>query len=116
MLSKAHREELRAIILEEIQSLEESLESLTAQSQTVAPDNALGRLTRMDAIVQQSTAEHLKSDAIQRMTQLRKRLEEIDSPEYGLCARCHEPIAIERLKAVPNAPLCIACASAASRQ
>ena len=36
-------------------------------------------------------------------------LEQIDAGTYGVCAECGENINIERLKARPVAPLCIAC-------
>ena len=47
----------------------------------------------------------------------RDRLREIDEAErrlaagtYGTCARCHRPIPVERLRAVPTARTCVACA------
>ena len=110
MLSEEQRKELRQIFLEEIEKLERSVADLQDRSRPVAPDNAIGRISRMDSIVQQSTAEHLQHGARERLEQLRDRLSEIDSPSFGICARCGQSIPLERLKAVPNAAICVACA------
>lgn len=47
----------------------------------------------------------------------RDRLREIEEAErrlaagtYGTCARCHRPIPVERLRAVPTARTCVGCA------
>jgi DnaK suppressor protein len=47
----------------------------------------------------------------------RDRLREIDEAErrlaagtYGTCVRCHRPIPVERLRAVPTARTCVGCA------
>jgi DnaK suppressor protein len=38
-------------------------------------------------------------------------LRNIDKGSYGMCERCGEPIARDRLEAVPYARLCLACKS-----
>ncbi|MEO7573270.1 MAG: TraR/DksA C4-type zinc finger protein [Acidimicrobiales bacterium] len=35
----------------------------------------------------------------------------LDSGTYGVCLRCAEPIGAARLEAVPDAPICVGCAS-----
>ncbi len=42
-------------------------------------------------------------------------LRRIDVGDYGVCARCGAEISPERLDAVPYAPMCTACATAAAR-
>ena len=37
-------------------------------------------------------------------------LQRLDDGTYGMCASCGNPIAPERLEAIPWAPLCIDCA------
>ncbi len=39
-------------------------------------------------------------------------LDRIHAGTFGTCVKCGEPIAIERLKAVPHTPFCQACAAA----
>jgi RNA polymerase-binding transcription factor DksA len=38
-------------------------------------------------------------------------LDRIAAGTFGICARCGDPIAPERLRAVPHAPLCQTCAA-----
>ncbi|MDP8911136.1 MAG: TraR/DksA C4-type zinc finger protein [Actinomycetota bacterium] len=42
-------------------------------------------------------------------------LERIDAGTFGVCERCGQPIAEERLEALPYATLCIDCKRAAER-
>lgn len=42
-------------------------------------------------------------------------LRRLDDGAYGLCTTCGNPIAPERLEAIPWAPLCIDCARKGSR-
>lgn len=43
------------------------------------------------------------------LASLNNALERIESGEYGACMECHADIPRERLEAVPNTRLCIAC-------
>ena len=43
------------------------------------------------------------------LASLNNALERIESGEYGACMECHTDIPRERLEAVPNTRLCIAC-------
>lgn len=36
-------------------------------------------------------------------------LARIDDGSYGTCERCHHPIAVERLEALPETSLCVVC-------
>jgi len=45
----------------------------------------------------------------QSMDEMRRAIEKIDEGTYGLCDRCHQPIAPERLDFLPSATLCIEC-------
>jgi len=40
---------------------------------------------------------------------IRKALEKIRTKKYGICEECGKPIPIERLKAFPEAKLCLDC-------
>ncbi len=46
-----------------------------------------------------------------RMVALRAAISRIDAGQYGQCTRCGKPISEARLKAFPEAALCIACAT-----
>jgi DnaK suppressor protein len=42
-------------------------------------------------------------------------LKRIEAGDYGICLRCEDDISVKRLKAVPWAPLCLACQERAER-
>ena len=110
MLSEEQRQELREIILKEIETLESTQAGLAEGAKPVALDGSMGRVNRMGAMLQQGTSEHLQGHTIQRLKQMRTRLRDIDSISYGVCGRCGGDIEIDRLKAVPDASICMGCA------
>ena len=46
------------------------------------------------------------------MAAIRAALQRIEEGSYGICARCGEDIAPERLDLLPHTPLCASCAGA----
>lgn len=89
--------------------LQESAES----DQAVELDQTLqGRLSRMDAMQAQAmskAARNRASQTLQRIVGARKRL---DSPDFGRCIDCDEPIASARLLHDPTTLRCLDCAAA----
>lgn len=93
--------------------IEEALEQSKASSEPVELDQAaVGRVSRMDAIQQQSMAKANREALQLRARQVRAALSAIEDDEYGWCRRCDEPIGFGRLKAKPEAPFCLRCQDA----
>jgi RNA polymerase-binding transcription factor DksA len=46
---------------------------------------------------------------LQHLAQVEDALARLDAGTFGMCTRCGNPIAPERLEAIPWAPLCIDC-------
>ena len=87
----------------------EELTRLREQARPVSPDNAIGRVSRMDAINNKSIV-----DRTIRMAQMKKqRLENIlknkGKERLGRCFRCNQPIPEERLRIVPDSIFCLRC-------
>ncbi len=57
--------------------------------------------------------EHQGEIVEKRIASVKRALGRIDDGSYGICVRCGEEIAPERLEARPEAALCIDCARAA---
>jgi DnaK suppressor protein len=106
------REELRAYIKEEISALKENIASYRISSRPISPDNAIGRLTRMDAINSKSINEAALNKAQQTLSRIEHTLTMIDDPDFGSCQECEEPIPFARLMIVPESGLCVLCAEA----
>lgn len=47
---------------------------------------------------------------------IREAFKRIDAGTYGICAKCGEDIAVERLDVLPHTPLCTECAQGAASQ
>ena len=79
-------------------------------SQPVSPDNAIGRLTRMEAISSQGISEASLNSSKAKLTKLEKTLGKIDLPDFGICVRCSNSIPHERSMLIPESVLCVRCA------
>jgi DnaK suppressor protein len=80
-------------------------------SAPVAPDKALGRLTRMESLNDRGVAQVALQQALAKRDQLQKAREKIDEPGFGTCIICKKAIPFERLMALPESTRCVACAS-----
>ena len=86
------------------------IENLAETSKRVAPDNAIGRLTRMEAISSRGVSEASLNSARAKLAGLETALEKMDQPGFGVCIRCGSPIPYGRIMALPENVLCVPCA------
>ncbi|NNE70133.1 MAG: hypothetical protein HKN29_07175 [Rhodothermales bacterium] len=77
---------------------------------SVSPDNAIGRLTRMEALQAQQIGEAGKRRVKQRLFNVRKALAALDEGTYGRCFRCGDQVPAGRLEIMPEARVCVKCA------
>lgn len=56
--------------------------------------------------------EHLGQSGQEEIARIRAALQRLRDGDYGECARCAEPISVERLAVLPDTPLCRKCAGA----
>ena len=112
ILENEQKERLKGHIQQRIKDIKENIASYRALIHPIAPDNAIGRLTRMEAINSKSINEAALNKAKQTLTKMERALMMIDSPDFGLCRECEEPIPIARLMIVPESDLCVQCAQA----
>jgi RNA polymerase-binding transcription factor DksA len=59
---------------------------------------------------ERAQTQALLDDARRRLNNLDEALNRLTAGTYGVCHRCGQPIAAERLAAQPAATTCIACA------
>ena len=59
----------------------------------------------------QDALEGLEKSKLVEIQQIGLALKRIEEGSYGICSQCGERIAPKRLKALPTATRCIACAS-----
>jgi len=95
-------------------SLERRLLELSGQVSDI--DNELHKLLPADweeqatQLENQDALEGIEKSKLLEIRQIREALKRIEQGGYGVCAQCGEPIDPKRLKALPTATRCIACA------
>src|SRR5215212_3130144 len=102
---------VRARLEQERASLQSDIETLAIDNQAQQDDYGVGNHTADDA-TEVFTRERnlaLHSNIQELLTQVDAAIERIDEGRYGICARCGQPIAADRLEALPYASYCINC-------
>lgn len=108
-LTDKQRSELHRALLELREELQKQLEDSTDGAKPISLDEPIGRLSRMDAMQQQSMVQANRRTARNRLTRIEAALHRYDGEAYGLCVECEEEIGYARLKAQPESPFCIGC-------
>lgn len=109
-MTEEEKKSLKVKIAAESATLAVTIKSLEEASRPVPPDNAIGRLTRMEAINSKSVSEAALASAKIRLAGLRAAATKIDDPDFGSCTGCGEPIPVKRLLFMPEATRCVKCA------
>lgn len=96
-------------LLAELQG--EDARGQSGQATVELDQQAIGRLSRMDALQNQAMAKagHARRQA--QRTRLTAALARIDAGEFGYCEDCGDEIAEGWLKLDPAATRCISCAN-----
>ncbi|MCF8069672.1 MAG: TraR/DksA C4-type zinc finger protein [Desulfobacterales bacterium] len=110
MLSNEDLKILKQKISEAIKQTGLDIKSLREATKPVSPDNAIGRLTRMEAIQSKHMNEAALCSVEKKRSLLKDALNNIDDPDFGICKRCEEPIPIGRIMLMPETTLCVNCA------
>ena len=71
---------------------------------------AVGRLSRVDAMQQQAMAKALETARLRDLVRIEQALRRLDAGEYGECTACGEPLPDGRLAIDPMAETCVRCA------
>ena len=108
-LDPAQIVELERRVLATLEQLNGEIETLKTLVQPVAPDRAIGRLSRLEAMNEKSMNEAALRSAERRRARLVTVLDQLAEDGFGLCAECEEPIPFARLMSMPEATVCVAC-------
>ncbi|MEX0812577.1 MAG: TraR/DksA C4-type zinc finger protein [Chitinophagales bacterium] len=109
-LSTTERAKIKAEIERLIKTCEADIVDLKEQCKPIAPENSIGRVSRMEAINSKSVAEAALRRTQNKLNTLKVAVEKIKDPNFGTCKRCGETIQAGRLMLMPDSPYCIKCA------
>ncbi|MFO7818086.1 MAG: TraR/DksA family transcriptional regulator [Desulfovibrionales bacterium] len=104
------KERIREEIQRQIEAIKQNLSDFRERSDSVGLDQPIGRLSRMDSLTNQGILLSGIDKSKTRLARLKSALLRIDDPDFGYCRECGEEIAIKRIKAMPEAVLCVSCA------
>ena len=109
-MTQKEREKLASDIRERIESLEKEIQDLELSAAPVAPENSIGRISRMDAINNKSVVEASLRNRKRKLSKLHLSLSKINSPGFGSCSSCKKKINPKRLILMPESDKCVNCA------
>ncbi|MAQ47313.1 MAG: TraR/DksA family transcriptional regulator [Flavobacteriales bacterium] len=97
-------------ISKEIQNTIQAINEYKEQAKPITPENAIGRVSRMDAINNKSIVEAALRKSEEKLKKLKIVEKKISNKDFGLCIRCKTQIPIERLMIIPESTKCVNCA------
>ena len=103
-------DDIKQKIQNEILKTEKSVEEYTELTKPIAPDCAIGRISRMDAINNKSVTEASLRQAKEKLSNLQRVYSQLGTKDFGLCLKCKKPIPIERILVRPESLFCVHCA------
>lgn len=80
-----------------------------SRAPVVLDQQSVGRLSRMDAMQQQSMDLAREERRKARIAMLAAALCRLDEDEFGYCLACSEHISLQRLEIDPAVTLCVDC-------
>ena len=105
------QEEIKQKILEEISKTEKLIVEYKEMTKPVAPDDAIGRISRMDAINNKSVTEASLRQAEEKLKNLQRVLSRLGTSDFGICIKCGKPIPSGRILYRPESLCCVNCAT-----
>jgi DnaK suppressor protein len=109
-MNKKELKEIENLLLAEIRVTKQSIDSYKELTNPIAPENAIGRVSRMDAINNKSVNEAALKKAEIKLKNLEIAYSNLNDPTFGVCAKCNNSIPIGRIMLVPHSRFCVNCA------
>jgi|TARA_B100001093_G_scaffold488130_1_gene525054 DnaK suppressor protein len=109
--SQASKIVLKGMLLSELQEVENIAQKTLEDRAPVKLDQqAVGRLSRMDAMQQQSIEKAKQVRRVERIKLINAALKRLEAGDFGFCLNCDAQISDGRLRLDPTFALCIDCA------
>ena len=109
-MEKTQLKELQKKLENEIKNTQEKIDKYSDLCKPIAPENSIGRVSRMDAINNKSVVEAALRVAIEKIQQLKAMKNKIKDSDFGICNKCKQAIPFGRLIIQPHSRFCVICA------
>ncbi len=93
-----------------IEELKKNIAEMKDSTKPVSPDNAIGRLSRMDAMGSRMVSEATLNSLKSKLSKLEYLARRVHHPDFGICTLCGDPIPLKRLMVIPESTRCVHCA------
>ena len=101
---------LKNKIEDEIKRTQEKIANYIMLCKPIAPENSIGRISRMDAINNKSVVEAALREAKSKLKQLYYMKTKMKKQDFDKCSRCKKEIPFDRLLIMPQSTTCVNCA------
>lgn len=108
-MTKNEIKEITSKISDEILKTQKKIADYKELIQPIAPDSAIGRISRIDAINNKSVTEAALRQAEKKLEGLKYMQDHLEDKDFGLCAKCKQTIPIQRLLFMPQSRFCVNC-------
>tara|TARA_B100000427_G_scaffold243452_1_gene206428 strand:+ start:748 stop:1080 length:333 start_codon:yes stop_codon:yes gene_type:complete len=109
MLTQEEKRDIQERINKKMSSLNERILEYKELTQPIPPSEAIGRVSRMDAINNRSVNEAALRQLENQMKGLEEALKRLSEDKFGRCVSCGEKIPIGRILIMPGAIRCVRC-------
>lgn len=102
---------LRSKLESKIDRAVKKIDRMEEMTKPISPENAIGRVSRMDAINNKSVMEAALRSAQVELDAMHLALRKLQSgDDFGQCERCGGQIPFQRLVLMPGSTKCVHCA------
>lgn len=109
-MKKSELTAIKQALDSEIKSTEQKIVEYSLLCQPIAPENSIGRVSRMDAINNKSIVEAALRVAKEKMIELKETKIIVSEKDFGICRKCNKEIPFRRLQIQPQSRFCVICA------
>ncbi len=109
-MEASEKQLLKEKIKQELTKTQLAIKEYEEMSKPVSPENAIGRISRMDAINNKSISESALRKAREKLKNLEYMQNHLDDADFGKCSGCGDQIPVGRLLFRPESRRCIRCA------
>jgi DnaK suppressor protein len=95
---------------QKLAQLDERIIEYRELTKPIPPENAIGRVSRMDAINNRSVNQAALRQVEKQHKNLIRALDRLKEDRFGLCHNCGDRIPMGRILLVPGATRCVRCA------
>ena len=109
-MNKEQKKQIEEKLNNEVEDTKTKISKYKELSQPIAPENSIGRVSRMDAINNKSVVEAALREAEEKLLKLLEIKKKITQKDFGNCIKCKNEIPFGRLIFRPESQLCVYCA------